>query len=128
MLIQVMRIAHSQFGNVAKTLKFQELVQMALISRRHQTNRIIIPYLDRWTDPYRADIVTPGREEWLFVAYQFGFEEDFKALSKHFALNCRVNDDGKLISANGNVLADGVFPPCSIGKCNHDFAGLRCVG
>jgi hypothetical protein len=114
-LIQIMRIVHSQFQEVAQNITFRQIVDLALTSRRYDTNRVLIPFLAKWTNPYRRKILNPGNEEWLFVAYQFGYETDFRTLAKHLTLNCRVDDEGKLIGTNGTRIS-GIAPPNTLCK------------
>lgn len=108
-----MRIVHSQFKEVVQKLTFRQLIDLALTSQRYATNHVLIPFLSKWTEPYRQKILSPGKEEWLFVAYQFGYENDFRILAKHLALNCSVDEEGKLIGTNGKHIS-GVAPPGAI--------------
>jgi hypothetical protein len=110
-----MRIAHSQFGKIAPTLSFRQIVDLAITSQRYATNRVLIPFLSRWTAPFRQKILQPRKEEWLFVAYQFGYEEDYRRLAKYMAVNCRVDRHGNLLSADGKVV-QGKFPDGAIRK------------
>lgn len=114
-MIQIMYIAHLQFDKVAPSLTFPQLVDLALASQRYETSKILIPFLSRWTAQYRGEYLQPGREEWLFVAYQFGFEEDFRRLARHLVFNCRINDHGHLIGTSGRPL-EGAFPKGTICK------------
>jgi hypothetical protein len=114
-LVQIMRIVHSQFKEVAQNLTFRQLIDLALTSQKYATNRVLIPFLSKWTEPYRQKILEPGKEEWLFVAYQFGYENDFRILAKHLALNCRVDEEGKLIGTSGKHIS-GVTPLGAICK------------
>jgi hypothetical protein len=108
-MVQIMRIVHSKFNVVAQSLSFRQLVDLAVTSERYKMNQILIPFLPRWSMPYRQSILEPGKEEWLFVAYQFGYEEDYRLLAKHMAWNCRVDKLGYLVNSAGNVIT-GIFP------------------
>lgn len=114
-LVQLLRIAHSEFGDLADKLTFRQIVQLAEISERYETNKILIPFLAKWTDPYRQAILEPGNEEWLFVAYQFGFEEDYLRLAKHLTLTCHMGKNGTLNGPSDKPLM-GVFPKGSVSK------------
>ncbi|KAF2263214.1 hypothetical protein CC78DRAFT_288331 [Lojkania enalia] len=109
MLTLVMRIAHADFENLPKCLEFRQLLNLALISSWYQTNRVLKPFLPMWTQPFKNQILKPGHEEWLFIAYQFGYEEDLVMLCKYLTLNISVDEDCQPIGPGGTPLL-GHFP------------------
>jgi hypothetical protein len=116
MLLLLLKIAHLQFqGFDHLELEYHQLLELALICRRYDTNKVLGPFLGKWTDPYRQIIFNHGMEEWMYVAWQFGFEDDYLLLARHFALDCTIDTDLQLIAPSGKPL-HGWFPPGAVGK------------
>ncbi|ORY13640.1 hypothetical protein BCR34DRAFT_561868 [Clohesyomyces aquaticus] len=110
MLILVMKIAHLQFRDMMEcSLSYPQLVELAATSKRYDTNQILAPFLQRWCQVYRNRILSPGMEGWLYVACQFGLEEDYVLLARHLVLNCMVDKDGELRTPVGHQF-HGRFP------------------
>ena len=116
MMVQVMKIAHYDFNGLFATLNFQQILATALISYNFQTNRLLIPFLGNWAVSHKEKILQPGYEEWLFIAWQFGFEDDYLKLSKHLAIHCQVDDDGQLLNLAGDKILIGHFPKHALGE------------
>jgi hypothetical protein len=100
---------------IKPSLSFRQLVDLAVTSKRYATNRLLIPFLSHWTAPYRERFLEPGKEEWLFIAYQFGYEEDYRKLAKYLSLHCRADEHGNLIGTGGKLIS-GVFPEGAISE------------
>lgn len=115
MLIAVLRIAHLRFHEVPKQVDFYQLVEIAQISNRYRLNHLLLPFLPGWIQPYQPRFLESGFEQWLFIAYQFGFEKDYKHLAKHLALHCTVDHQGQLFNTSQRPIT-GVFPPHAIGE------------
>jgi hypothetical protein len=75
MHVQMMRVAHGDFKNLVHCLSFKEVIDLAVICREYGMNKYLIPFLAGWTNPYRAHILQPGYEQWLYAAWQFGYQE-----------------------------------------------------
>jgi hypothetical protein len=131
MMVQVMKIAHYDFNGLFTTLDFGQTLDMASISFRFQTNRLLIPFLAKWAIPHKEKILDTGYEQWLFIAWQFGFEDDYLKLSKHLATHCKVDEEGQLLSLAGNEVLAGRFPEDALSKhlnnasVNYDSTTLR---
>jgi hypothetical protein len=123
MMVQVMKIAHYDFNGLFSTLNFGQILAMALISFSFQTNRLLVPFLANWAIPHKKKILDGGYEQWLFIAWQFGFEDDYLKLSKHLATHCKVDEEGQLLSLAGNTVLTGHFPKDALCKqFNTSFA------
>jgi hypothetical protein len=116
MMVQVMKIAHYDFNGLFTMLNFQQMLATALISYNFQTNRLLIPFLANWAVFHKEKILQPGYEEWLFISWQFGFEDDYLKLSKHLAIHCQVDDDGQLLNLAGDKILIGHFPKHALGE------------
>jgi hypothetical protein len=116
MLEQVMRIAHFEFDKVLEVITFAELVDLALLSGRYGLNAFLMQNLPGWIEPHRKMLVREGYEEWMFIAYQFGREADYRRLARHLAMVCTIDDAGNLLSPGAGIKIEGAFPPGSLGN------------
>jgi hypothetical protein len=123
MMVQVMKIAHYDFNGLFSTLDFGQILAMALISYSFQTNRLLVPFLANWAIPHKKKILDTGYEQWLFIAWQFGFEDDYLKLSKHLATHCKVDEEGQLLSLAGDTVLTGHFPEGAL--CKHLIPPLQ---
>ncbi|KAF2792465.1 hypothetical protein K505DRAFT_362874 [Melanomma pulvis-pyrius CBS 109.77] len=110
MMVQVMKIAHGDFTGLVGILNFKQTLDLALISHRFQTNQLLIPFLRFWAFHHKPKILQRGYEQWLFIAYQFGFEDDYLKLSQHLALHSKVDKGGRLLNLGGGGILMGTFP------------------
>jgi hypothetical protein len=118
-----MHLAHVEFSKVPDKLDFKEIVRLAEVAERYGVNRLLVNNIDGWLAPYRDRLLEPGYEEWLFVAYQFGYESEYIELAKHLALRCRVTADGAWLfapDANGDFgPLEGRFPGNTLGMSTY---------
>jgi hypothetical protein len=114
----ILYIAHHLTRCLPQSLTLDEIVNLAKISQRYDLNHILVGYLDQWLTPHRADILLPGYEKWLYVAWQFGIEADYVELANHLSKHCAVNARGRLLlpTTNEPIEDDGVFPPNALCK------------
>jgi hypothetical protein len=113
----VLLIAHLQSQKLPKRLSLAELVSLAKVAERYDLNHILISYLDTWLAPHRARLLETGYEQWLYVAWQFGLEDDFLELATYLAVNCWVNSNGALLVPTTQDLVTDTFPPQILCKC-----------
>ncbi|KAF2498088.1 hypothetical protein BU16DRAFT_447570, partial [Lophium mytilinum] len=99
----VLELAHAQFKRIPARLSYEDLVQLAAVCLDYDTTGLVVPFLSGWIKPYQNDILRPGYEEWLLVAYAFGFLDDFEAISNHLVLTC-TSKDGKCLNSSGSAL------------------------
>ncbi|KAF2708509.1 hypothetical protein K504DRAFT_503676 [Pleomassaria siparia CBS 279.74] len=116
MMVMVLNIAHGRFEGVTTPLSFQQTLNLARIMHKFQTNELLAPFMQTWIAHHRESILTPGYEQWLFIAYQFGLEDDFLQLSNHLMLNCMVNEHGQLLNLAGDAVLEGHFPTGLLGE------------
>ncbi|OAK98057.1 hypothetical protein IQ06DRAFT_349783 [Phaeosphaeriaceae sp. SRC1lsM3a] len=97
-------------------LTFHEIKNIAHIAHRYDLNHILIGYLDKWLEPHFAHLLDYDYEEWLYVAWQFGLEEQYLTLANHLAVHCEINDRNELLvpSTQGQVFFPSAFPPHTI--------------
>ncbi|KAJ4331936.1 hypothetical protein N0V95_009777 [Ascochyta clinopodiicola] len=107
----IMHIAHLQFTKLPKQLDFQDIVHLADIAARFDAHGLVVSHIDAWLAPYRDRLLHPGYEEWLFIAYEFGYETEYLELAKHLAIRCRVDPSGNCLLVPGiGGLLEGKFP------------------
>ncbi|KAF2803938.1 uncharacterized protein BDZ99DRAFT_359070, partial [Mytilinidion resinicola] len=99
----VLELAHAQFKRIPAKLSYEGLVQLASVCLDYDTTGLVVPFLDAWIKPYRDHITRPGYEQWLLVAYAFGFIDDFENISNRLVLSC-TSKDGKCLDSNGSAL------------------------
>ncbi|KAF2730006.1 hypothetical protein EJ04DRAFT_580185 [Polyplosphaeria fusca] len=110
-LLTIMRIAHLDFAMISPSLDFQQLLDIALLCKKYGCNYIVIPFLRTWIHPFRTSFLDPGHEQYLFIAHQFGFENDYLQLTRHLVMHLTLSPDNKPLALDGRPLAGSHFPP-----------------
>ncbi|UPX15737.1 uncharacterized protein EKO05_0006176 [Ascochyta rabiei] len=115
----IMHIAHLQFTKLPKQLDFRDMVHLADIAARFDAHGLVVSHIDAWLAPYRDRLLHPGYEEWLFIAYEFGYETEYLELAKHLAMHCRVDPSGTCLLVPGiGGLLEGKFPVDTLAHIN----------
>jgi hypothetical protein len=110
------------FNKLPKQLVFQELVDLAGIVIAFDVLSLVRPWLIGWTDPWKPFLLQAGYEQWLYVAWAFGYEKEFDALGRHLVKTTTVDEEDVsvplLIGSNGARLnvKEIRMPPGVIGK------------
>lgn len=125
-LLILLNIAHLNFDAVPPTLGHQTLLQVAVLIDQYDCIKIVRPWLESWMKNEGAESLKPDQDGWLFVAWVFGRESTFEALSKHLVVKSDVaaaSTSGSppspsLLSPNGKPLATPM-PPDIVGKSTH---------
>ncbi|KAF1999343.1 hypothetical protein P154DRAFT_523369 [Amniculicola lignicola CBS 123094] len=105
----VLRACHLQHHKIPAVLKWEQLIQLAEVCQRHGVLGALRPYLKTWVGPWLSKILSPGYEMWLFVAYEFLYQDVFIHLLEHVAVNARVSDQGLLTTPAGMALSSTVI-------------------
>ncbi|OCK85711.1 hypothetical protein K432DRAFT_377360 [Lepidopterella palustris CBS 459.81] len=106
-LLIVLRIAHMRYKEVPDELSFNELVELAVVCDKYDTVHVVRPFLPRWAGPWMR--VAPGREEWIFIAWTFGFEDVFVEGVKAMVRDVVADEKGNCLY--GGQAVEGHFPP-----------------
>jgi len=87
-LLILLNIAHLRFTNVPTTLSLDLLSDVAILCDKYDCVHLVKPWVSQWLvresiDWKPAPTIFGGaiRERWLFIAWVFGREQDFKELS-----------------------------------------------
>ena len=113
-LLITLRIAHLQFKELPSSLDFQELVNLAAVCDVYDMVPIVRPFVKEWiraSEPLAEEI---GYEEWLLVAWTFGYPEIFARIARRLVLYASTNADGQCLNEKNKVLEDFI-PPGIIG-------------
>lgn len=113
----VLCIAQHTTIKLPKDLAFYQLGRLTLTAQRYDLNHILIGYLDKWIEPHRENLLKPGFENWLYIAWQFGLVAEYLTLANHLAVHCEANRGGMLVSSTfGRPLNHDAFPPQTISQ------------
>lgn len=111
MMLVLMWLSHVwHIRKVPKLLSFKQLLAMTDLCEKYEMNSQVAPYIQAWIEPYQGKLLSPGREQWLTIATQFGMERHYATLARHLVLNCRVNVQGKLLIPGRRELLTGRIP------------------
>ena len=107
----ILQIGTHEFPKLPKKLDFPDLVRLAEAAARWDSHALLAPFIDEWVAPWRARMFNPRYEQWLYIAHEFGWEEDYLKLSRHLATHCSVDAQDRLLALDGTVLEHrGKFP------------------
>jgi hypothetical protein len=108
-------IAHAQPTKLPQRLSLDELVQLARVAQRYSLNHLVVGYLDNWIRPHRNRILDP-EYRWLYMAWQFGLDQDYRYLALHLAQNCPVNTEGRFVAPTTNCPITTLLPSHILGE------------
>jgi hypothetical protein len=77
LLLLVLYVSHMRFDKLPKDLQFQDLVDLAFICTEYDVLALVRPWLAGWVEPWKANLTIPGYEQWLYIAWAFGYEVEF---------------------------------------------------
>ncbi|KAJ4288050.1 hypothetical protein N0V90_012067 [Kalmusia sp. IMI 367209] len=82
-------------ASVRRNITFMELIERANFCNDHGLLNLFHPFARDWAFPWMSKLCEPGYEQWIMVAYHFGFYEIFAMLSEHLAQKIRLDDENK---------------------------------
>ena len=107
----ILLIATHQYQKLPRLLDFSEIVHLAKTAERYNAQSMLVGYVDVWLVPYRDRLISPGYEEWLLIAHQFGYGGEYQKLARFLAMNCEIDETGKLLLAPGSgAIVERLFP------------------
>ena len=110
----ILQIAHLHFDKVPTSLSFERLLKVAIFCSKHETVGLVRPFLKSWAWPWRSKILADGYEQWLFIAWVFGFGKTFEAITHSLAVTIKTNPGGECLIPGG-VLSGPHIPGTIIG-------------
>jgi hypothetical protein len=127
-LLIVLRIAHLRFKDLPLLLDFQELVNLAVVCDEYDLVPTVRPFLTKWITPLEPLADKIGFEEWLFVAWTFGYPKIFEQISRRLVLCASTNAGGQCLDGTMKVLDDCFMPPGIIGKLRTLYPRITYLG
>lgn len=116
MMLVVMYLSHSwHLGKVPRELSFPQLLAMTRICDKYDMNTQVSPFARRWIVPHQEMLLSPGREQWLFVARQFGLERHYVTLANHLVLGCWTEGGRTLFTPGRGEKLEGLVPEGALG-------------
>lgn len=112
----IMLIAHLQTTVLPVAFDIYELMRLAQVAEKYGVYHVLRGHITEWTASYRLKMFDDGFEEWLWIAYHFGLEDDYLTLADRLTFSCRTNETNELVTAYGRVLK-GIFPERSLRRC-----------
>lgn len=118
-LLLLLRIAHLRFKDLPERISFPDLYRLAVVCDKYDTVAIVRPFWDRYGAPFLDLVETVGYEQWLFIAWTFGFEDVYRRLMKKLVLEIILvkGDLYRLIDGGRKARAlQLMLPPHASGK------------
>lgn len=107
----LLRIATLEFTKLPERLDFPDLVRLAEVAARWDCHSVLAKFIEGWVAPYRDRLLHPEYEQWLYIAHEFGYEDEYLELSQHLAKHCSVDSQDRLIALDGSIFEKrGKFP------------------
>lgn len=113
----LLNIAHLRFEKIPPILNFGNLLALSVLTDKYGSTSLVRPWIKGWLDPLIDEVDLLAREEWLWVAWEFGEQDVFEHLTKKLTKEVTVRSDGKPVTQEGRVLdpeGDGCFFPPGI--------------
>ncbi|KAK7563019.1 hypothetical protein IWX49DRAFT_645837 [Phyllosticta citricarpa] len=115
----LLNIVHLRFKEVPSSLDFKQLVKLTRLTDKYGATRLLQPWAKSWIAQHEAFIVTPGYEDWLWVAWELGQLQLFEKLVGEVVMPVR-QQDGKCPTRGSKALdpmsPDTHLPPDIISK------------
>lgn len=111
MMLILMWLSHAWHMNkVPARLSFRQLFALTFVCEQFDMNLQVSRHIRSWLAPYQQMLLTPGREQWLQIAHQFGLKRHYATLAMHLVANCRTDEEGNLLSPGKHKALWGRIP------------------
>ena len=102
-LLIVLLAAHLQHRQLPKELTFDQIVKLAVICDKYDTATVVQPFLHQWNSPYQSNCLEAGHEQWLSVAWAFGYTENFKDIADCLVRTSMIDSEGRCLNIEGKL-------------------------
>lgn len=117
-------IAHSKFHDLPLTLTIDELSELATLCDKYDITVIVGPFIHAWVRPWFygpeegvKKYLLNGNEKSFWIAWVFGFNQMFYALTDELRRRIFVNEKGQCVCNGGLVVLDDIqMPPGIVGE------------
>jgi hypothetical protein len=127
-LLLVLRIAHLRFHEIPQQISDEKFVEVATICDKYDTVAICRPFIRDWMEAWlKRDILREQKNvKFLWIAWVFGYEEQFIEIAKALQKVIYIDDAGNCMSddVKDNILDDNM-PPDLLGKFSSFNAAVK---
>jgi hypothetical protein len=115
-LLIFLNVAHLQFNKVPNgKLEYDLLFEVAKLCDQYDCMDLVRPWVAGWLKEGKMESMQAGKEGWLFIAWAFGKEKVFDALTKKLVKEIAVDEKGIVLLASGKPVPEPM-PPGIVGK------------
>ena len=136
----ILLASHLKFHLLPSSIDFKNLFHLCILGDKYDCIRVLKPWLTDWMSPWTDYLAYAGYEEWAFITWAVGEEEDFEEAINAILWSCKTNDSKQCLASSGMVLDDKLppglpgkhpvlrFSPFSVHVATRGFRGLKlCV-
>ena len=105
-LLIVLRAAHLQHHKLPKKLTFGQIVKLAVVCDKYDTATVVRPFLNQWITPFQMNYLVPGYEQWLSIAWTFGYRDQFMNIAHHLTRTLNMDNEDRCLNVNGEILGE----------------------
>jgi hypothetical protein len=102
-LLILLNIAHLQFRSIPATLSYKDLYNVAILCDQYDCVQLVQPWLEKWLQDERVRSMSEGIG-WLFIAWVFGRDREFRNLAAQMARDVQTNEEGQCLDSNGKLI------------------------
>ncbi|PPJ59565.1 hypothetical protein CBER1_11690 [Cercospora berteroae] len=106
----LLNIAHLRFRQIPDKLEFQQLLALSILTDKYQATPLISPWMQQWASNLHNLVQGPGHEEFSWIAWDFGMEEEFEQLSARITLNATIDHEGNCVVGETTASAQHLPP------------------
>lgn len=127
----ILQVAHLQFAKALQQMNLEDLAEVAILCDKYDTVALVRPFIPGWVQPFLCEhpavdcddceieethLGVAGNEEFLTVAWGFGYSNAFRMLSEELLTTVSTNKLGQCVTQHGKILEKKYIPPDLIGK------------
>jgi len=109
-LMIVLHIAHLRFNRLPDSMTLSDLLQLAKLCDKYDTVSVLRPFLQKWVDPLEKYYDVSFREEWLFIAWTFGYQTMFGSTLSTVIREVAVCRDSGCLKWEGRNISHSLPP------------------
>lgn len=102
----ILNIAHLNFTKVPSHLEFDDLLTVAIVTNKYLAMHIVRSWVTNWIKHLEGTVGVQGYEEWLWISWEFGYNNIFELVANKLVLESRINSCGECLNAEGKILKD----------------------
>ncbi|KAI8228112.1 hypothetical protein K4K54_002429 [Colletotrichum sp. SAR 10_86] len=107
-MFYVLSIMHCQWARVPRRPTFEELFDLLVFTNKYDMTGILRPWVNRWMPPFERIAGYSDMSKMAWVAWEIGAEKIFARAINKAVLQSRVNEEGEVLSADGELMKTNV--------------------